>query len=181
MLSQPNQKYGILEQVIIMYKDLLPTNQIYQGTNLHRWVRTMINLFMPISSDDDLMNHRQMIFSTINFLRFIFLYDTKSQNSTGIWDIISFVTNQFLIALQNALEIWRTNNKRELCDLTLLKMEMAKNSEDKSKKHIVCKDEPQEYEIVIQHRKLLLSLQNYEFTESLLVRLLEIIDEQSDM
>lgn len=190
ILSRPRQHAGFQAIVISMYKDLLFSNSVYQGANLHRLIRSLINISLPYDVYSDLLDKNDLIFASINFFRYTYIRDQKLQNSTRIWDIQQLIKDSFIKPLYEALEISRAHYKLELCKLKEIKMNMNKKGDKRDKKS---KKEPKVELTVLEgngktqvptmsieqeHSQIILALQNFDLLESVLARLKEVMEEQ---
>lgn len=200
ILSQPRQHAGFQSVAIQMYKDFVFENQVYQGNNLHRMIRSVISVALPQDANSDLLERNDLIFGLLNFLRYIMIRDPRHQNHTRFWDIIIVIQENFLKPLQEALELSRISCKLELCKLKEMKLKMNKNDQqqptgkgNKKKKGqnqsssadtsvvIYPNEKPiklPEMTIEQEHKQIMLALQNFDLIESIHTRLKEIIDEQ---
>jgi len=184
VLSQPRQHSGVQGVVVGLYKDLLFSNPIFQGANLHRIVRAMISISLPAEASSDVLDKNDLLFAILNFFRFILLRDPKSTNATRIWDILIVITENFLKPLHKALDVTRTHFKLELCkikDMKINNKKSGKNKESKMQMNVIEKNSLvpiPEMTLAQEHQIILLALQNFDLIESVLVRLKEIIEEQ---
>ncbi|KAI2803752.1 hypothetical protein RDWZM_001896 [Blomia tropicalis] len=186
ILSQPRQHSGFHGIIISMYKDLLTSNAIFQGTNLHRVVRSIINISLPCGANSDLLEKNDCIFGALNFFRYIFINDPRSVNKTRIWDILPVISETFLTPLAKALDLSRTHYKVELTKLKALKlnkMHQMANKKDNVVELTVLENKEHlklpELTIEQEHNVIILALQNFELLESVLARLKEIAVEQA--
>lgn len=196
ILSQPNQHAGVQGMVICLYKDLLFTDPIFQGINLLRTIRSIINIAVLHESNSDLLEKNDLLFSTLNFFRFVLIRDRKTSNETQIWDHVTYIRENFLDPLHKAIELCTAHYKLELCKLKEIKVSKkgvnkSRSKNKKSNKHEQTNGNPviefqvggqslpmPELSVEQEHQAILLALQNFDLLESLLVRVVELIDEQ---
>ncbi|XP_046914990.2 uncharacterized protein LOC124495620 [Dermatophagoides farinae] len=202
ILSQSRQHAGFQGVAIQMYKDFVFEHQVYQGSNLHRMIRSVIAVALPQDANSDLLERNDLIFGLLNFLRYIMIRDTRHQNHTRIWDVAIVIQENFLKPLQEALELSRISCKLELCKLKDMKLKMNKNDHQqqlvgkgnkkkKGQNHhsskidqsvvIYPNEKPiqwPEMTIEQEHKQIMFALQNFDLIESIHTRLKEIIDEQ---
>ena len=126
ILSQPRQHAGFQGLAIGLYKDYMFESAVYQGTNLHRVVRSVIGICLPEEVSSDLLEKNDLIFAALNFFRYVAIRDPRPVNATRLWDILVVIRESFLAPLQKAVELSRAHYKLELVKLKELKEITAK-------------------------------------------------------
>lgn len=188
ILSQRDQHSGVCALIIKIYKDNISKgkddyDEVFIGQNLHRFIRSAINNSIPDGENSDLLEKNDIIFGTLNLIRYVFLMDTKDINKTKIWDLKSYINDYFLDTLKKAVELSKNCCKMELKQLT---DEIQKGASKKRKNK---KAQPEiEIDIVNnrsenlpeinpeeQHKMVVHALLNFDLLESLISRVEEIL------
>lgn len=188
ILSQRDQHSGVCALIIKIYKDNISRgkddyDEVFIGQNLHRFIRSAINNSIPDGENSDLLEKNDIIFGTLNLIRYVFLMDTKDINKTKIWDLKSYINDYFLDTLKKAVELSKNCCKMELKQLT---EEIQKGASSKRKNK---KPQPEiEIDIVNnrsenlpeinpeeQHKMVVHALLNFDLLESLISRVEEIL------
>lgn len=183
VLSQPRQHSGLQAEALGMYKDNLLKSPIFQGTNLHRVVRSIISICLPESFSSDLLDKNDLIFAVISFFRYCIISDPKAKNASRFWDILPVVMETFLNPLHKAVELSRAHYKLELIKLKdMIIKKSAKERKAKEKcislsvlENNVAKPMP-EMTMEQEHNVTILALQNMDLLDSVICRLNELID-----
>uniref|UniRef100_A0A834RBC7 Glomulin n=1 Tax=Sarcoptes scabiei TaxID=52283 RepID=A0A834RBC7_SARSC len=196
ILSSHRIHAGFQGVAISLYKNFVFDHPIYQGANLHRLIRAIIGILqIEINPDDNeinLLEKNDLVFGTINFLRYIMIRDKRSTNSTRIWDIAAVIRENFIKPVQATINMRRLFYKFEMHNLPESKssdsiasatsLNLTKHSQYRKFRNLLKTNDSESLLMNnVEKEDYLKEMgtikQNFDLIESILTRLIEIMDE----
>lgn len=120
VLSTANHS-GAEGLVINLYKNYLhealnnkESGEYFLGKNFNLFMKKVFVLKDGIETD--VIENSDKIVTALNLLRYLLLRDSKGINITGIWDLISFISEHFLTPLTTGLDLSRAHYKQAMKD-----------------------------------------------------------------
>lgn len=72
----------------------------------------------PASSSCDILAKRELILSTLNFIRYLYLRDSKEKDEFGVWSLIDLIRCQLIAPLSQTIERTRSSLLAEMDKLS---------------------------------------------------------------
>lgn len=192
ILADPELNKSVQGLVLGMYKDYIHLEKektALTGANLLQLTQKAINLSLVEKNENFFTENFESICSLLNFLRYLFIRDVHSQNETKIWDIIDFI-KQRLQSLWSSLRIRRAYLKAQMKEVSLKEKNKSlihsighQNQQQPFKIEILNDDnQPEHLENLPENCEeefIVSSLNKIDLIESLIVRVNDIIEEQT--
>ncbi|XP_055949125.1 glomulin-like [Argiope bruennichi] len=103
--------------VINLYKTYLNellngsvTDNYLLGKNLKLFLKKVYVLKEGVETD--ILEHSDRIMTSLNFLRYLLIRDSKDKNITGVWDLLPDISKKFLEPLSTGLDLSRAHYKQ---------------------------------------------------------------------
>ncbi|XP_071085607.1 glomulin-like isoform X1 [Haliotis cracherodii] len=150
--------------------------RFFIGNSLDKILKLLVKL--PDGPATDLLENSDRIISVLNLLRFLIIRDKPNQNVTGIWTSFPRYETQFIDALRMGLDMSTAHYKLELTNLLEAKGDQRAIPEDLDFSVCVGGESlsamPKGQRISVLQSALI----TFDMIESLMVRLLELRDQQ---
>ncbi|XP_067651422.1 glomulin-like isoform X1 [Haliotis asinina] len=150
--------------------------RFFIGNYLDKILKLLMKL--PDGPATDLLENSDRIISVLNLLRFLIIRDKPNQNITGIWTYFPKYEIEFLDAIRKGLDMSTAHYKLELTNLQEAKGDQWPLPEDLDFSVCVGGQSLSSMPKAQRMNVLQSALVTFDMTESLLVRLLELFDQQ---
>lgn len=88
--------------------------EYFLGKNLNLFLKKVYVLNEGVETD--ILENSDKIVTSLNFLRYLLLRDKKERNTTGIWDLVESISEDYLNPLSMGLDLSRAHYKQAIKD-----------------------------------------------------------------
>ncbi|TDH08281.1 hypothetical protein EPR50_G00096200 [Perca flavescens] len=141
-------------------------------------------LYLPQGAETDLLNSMDRIMESLNLLRYILIRDRELRRTTGVWEELCRLKDEYLKMLRVCISISRGYYSAELKALREDQKLKAKEARDAARSTRLVKSITVQHQKVsnmspqVQHQVLQSALVTFDLMESLIVRIEEITEEK---
>ncbi|XP_038572926.1 glomulin-like [Micropterus salmoides] len=141
-------------------------------------------LYLPQGVETDLLNSMDRIMESLNLLRYLLIRDKELKSTTGVWEEMCRIKDEYLQLLRVCISISRAYYSAELKALREDQKLKAKEGRDAARSARLVKSITVKHEEVsnmspeVQHQVLQSALVTFDLMESIIVRIEEITQEK---